>query len=400
MARSQEKKSGTRREGATDHAERPSAVGPGSAGESGGDASHFVWADVRGCVASEAAAYLEAAIHHRLDGIVADDLKVLAPLPPTVRKVFFPKQPDTAALNSPDVDIIVMVDGARVEQSGGRLARCVDVTDAESLDEACRRAQTEPWTILSFADPTKIPLEIVIAAANNATGHTVTVVHDLDEAAVVFGCLERGSDGILMKPRSLDDVVGLAELRANHLGRLSLSELTVEGIHHVGMGERACLDTCSLLKEDEGLLIGSFAGGLVLTCSETHPLPYMPTRPFRVNAGAIHSYTLTTPTRTNYLSELTAGTELVAVRADGRARRVALGRVKIERRPLLSVDAVGPAGQRCNIIVQDDWHVRLLGPNGQVLNVTELKPGDKLLGFLPREARHVGWPVSEFCIER
>ena len=31
---------------------------------------------------------------------------------------------------------------------------------------------------------------------------------------------------------------------------------------------------------------------MILCVSETHPLPYMPTRPFRVNAGAIHSYTL------------------------------------------------------------------------------------------------------------
>ena len=38
------------------------------------------------------------------------------------------------------------------------------------------------------------------------------------------------------------------------------------------------------------VLVGSFGGGFLLCCSETHPLPYMPTRPFRVNAGAVSSY--------------------------------------------------------------------------------------------------------------
>ena len=53
-----------------------------------------------------------------------------------------------------------------------------------------------------------------------------------------------------------------------------------------------------------------------------------------------------------------------------------------------------------NLIAQDDWHVRLLGPGGSVNNVTELKPGDKLLGYVPTEARHVGLPITEFCDER
>ncbi|MFJ2115672.1 MULTISPECIES: 3-dehydroquinate synthase II family protein [unclassified Streptomyces] len=356
--------------------------------------------DVRDCPPDRLTAFLDAAVHHRVDGIVAADTEILAPLPPTVRKVLFPQRSDAVAPEGSDVDVVVTAARAEMPRLTAELGHFVDVRDATSLDEACRRASTEPWTVLSFADPTKIPLEIVIAAANNADGHTVTVVHDLEEAAVVFGCLERGSDGIVMKPRSLEDITALAELRTERVEQVPLSELSVESITHVGMGDRACLDTCSMLMEDEGLLIGSFAGGLVLTCSETHPLPYMPTRPFRINAGAVHSYTLATATRTNYLSELRAGAELIAVRADGRARRVVLGRVKIERRPLLSILATGPDGQSCNIIVQDDWHVRLLGPHGKVLNVTELKPGDTLLGFLPTEARHVGLPVDEFCIER
>ena len=77
-----------------------------------------------------------------------------------------------------------------------------------------------------------------------------------------------------------------------------------------------------------------------------------------------------------------------------------VGRVKIESRPLISIDTVGPDGRTANLILQDDWHVRVLGPGGTVLNSTELKPGDKVLGYLPVEDRHVGYPINEFCLEK
>ncbi|MFD0742078.1 3-dehydroquinate synthase II [Phytohabitans flavus] len=127
---------------------------------------------------------------------------------------------------------------------------------------------------------------------------------------------------------------------------LKLVTLTVTGTTHAGMGERACVDTCTYLEKDEGILVGSRAKGMVLCVSETHPLPYMPTRPFRVNAGAIMSYTLADPTHTRYLSELSAGDSVLAVGADGRTRHAIVGRVKIETRPLLSIDAVSDEGSR------------------------------------------------------
>jgi hypothetical protein len=34
------------------------------------------------------------------------------------------------------------------------------------------------------------------------------------------------------------------------------------------------------------------------------------------------------------------------------------------------------------------------------LDVTELKYGDQVLGYLPIDKRYVGWPVDEFCVEQ
>jgi 3-amino-4-hydroxybenzoic acid synthase len=318
-----------------------------------------------------------------------------------VRKVLFPRRgplPDN--LDGVDVVVIDPAMHGDAAPEGVEVARFVEVVDAETLEQACQAAKTERWTVIEFRDPTKIPLEIVLAAADHANGSIVTIVEDVEEAGIVFGVLEHGSDGVVLRPRAVGDATLLLAAARTQALPLALTELEVTGVTHVGMGERACVDTCTYFREDEGILVGSHSKGMILCVSETHPLPYMPTRPFRVNAGAIHSYTLSANSRTNYLSELRAGGTVLAVDVKGQVRVVTVGRVKIESRPLLSVDAVAPNGVTVNLILQDDWHVRVLGPGGVVLNSTELRPGSKVLGYLPVADRHVGYPINEFCLEQ
>lgn len=369
-----------------------------------GREGHFAWLDVRRIDQERSAAIIQAALHHRIDGIVSDTIDTFADLPPTIRRILVVDEPTADGFPYDTVDLVVLGDRAHVhsEHIGHTPDRAVHVvvSDAPTLQEACEVVREVPWTVLTFTDPTKIPLEIVIAAAENSGGRTVTTVTDVEDAEIVKLVLEHGSDGLLLAPRDADDVVRLARIVEHRPERMELSELVVTAVEHIGMGDRACIDTCSLLEQDEGCLLGSFSSGMFLSCSETHPLPYMPTRPFRWNAGAVHSYVLGPENRTRYISELQAGFPILAVRSDGSVREVRIGRVKIEKRPLLSISARTPDGKTVNVITQDDWHVRLLGPGGSVNNVTELAPGDRLLGYVPTEARHVGLPITEFCDER
>ncbi len=363
------------------------------------------WLDIRS-LREIKAAVVEEALHARIDGIVADDPADFSSLPPTVKKVLFPRGkalPDD--LTGVDVAVVDPAEHGNTAElamrhPGTEFGRFVEIIDAQTLDEACQSARSERWSVLQFRDPTKIPLEIVIAAAARADGNLVTVAADTEEASIIFGVLEHGSDGVMMAPRAVGDASALKASATSGTPDLLLTELQVTASTHIGMGERACVDTCSHLRKDEGILVGSHSKGMILCVSETHPLPYMPTRPFRVNAGAIHSYTLSQHERTNYLSELRAGSKVLAVDVKGQTRLVTVGRVKIETRPLLSVDAVSADGRTVNLILQDDWHVRVLGPGGAVLNSTELKPGDKVLGYLPAADRHVGYPINEFCLEK
>jgi 3-amino-4-hydroxybenzoic acid synthase len=356
-------------------------------------------ADLRDAVRAEA-------IHHGVDAIVADTVADLESLPPTVVAVLMPSAAELPEDLGPAR--IVIVDPNRhgepadlaAEHPGVEFGRYVRVVDAGTLDQACHSARSEPWSVLEFSDTTKIPLEIVLAAAADAKGRVVTMAADPDEATLLFGVLEHGTDGVMMAPRALGDATRLTAATRARSADIPLVELEITGVSYAGMGERACVDTCSWLRPDEGILVGSFSKGLILCASETHPLPYMPTRPFRVNAGAIMSYTLGDAERTRYLSELRAGSTVLAVDATGRTRPVTVGRTKIEARPLLAIDAVAADGRTVNLIVQNDWHVRVVGPGGVVLNSTALRPGDKVLGHLPTKDRHVGYAIDETCLEQ
>lgn len=367
----------------------------------------FAWIDVRNRV-EQTEAIVEEAIHNGVGGIVSDDPALLQKLPPSIRKVVIIR---SELPQSHVEDLLLAADLVLVDHSiasptapafpDAQTGVYLNVVDERTLDIACRLATHVDWLAVDFQqDPSKIPLEILLAAADKAEGRLVTIVHDLEDAAVTFGVLERGSEGVLLAAKQVGEASELIRICHGQTTNLALEEMVIVGLTHVGLGERVCVDTCSYFGKDEGILVGSFAKGMLLISAETHPLPYMATRPFRVNAAALHSYSLTPNNRTRYLAELGGGSELLAVNVKGDARRVVVGRIKMETRPLLRIQARSASGTEIDLVMQDDWHVRLLGPGGSVHNATELKPGDIVLGYSLSDQRHVGYPIKEFLHEQ
>ncbi|WP_052864083.1 3-dehydroquinate synthase II family protein [Streptomyces niger] len=366
----------------------------------------FAWIDLRSVPSEHRTAVIDAAVHARVHAIVDSDAETLALLPNTVRRVLAgaphpgDEHADLVVLETVgDTDALGALEG-RHRDGLKDAAALVHVTDDRTLRLACDAARALPFTVVEFKDPTKIPLEIVIAAADSSPGDLVCRADSIEEAQIIVDVLEKGSEGVLLAPKDAGEVFALVEMLRTTTPDLKLQTLRVMSTEHLGLGDRVCIDTCTHFEQDEGMLVGSYAHGFILCVSETHPLPYMPTRPFRINAGALHSYVLGAENRTNYLSELKAGSPVLAVGADGRTRRIVTGRIKLESRPLLGINAVAEDGTPVNLIVQDDWHVRVLGPGASVLNVTELKRGDEVLGHIATDKRHVGWPVGEFCVEK
>ena len=255
-----------------------------------------------------------------------------------------------------------------------------------------------------FRDPTNIPLELVIASLQSTGTILMKEIKDpanVDDAIVSYGVMEYGAEGVIFSPRDHQVMTRFLEQmsEAEH-ANLSIQVGTVVESRPVGMGYRACIDTSTLFEPDEGMLVGSTSQGGLLCCPEVFFLPYMELRPFRVNAGAVHSYVFNTDNRTDYMSELKAGSPVMLVNSKGRVRRASVGRMKIEQRPLRLIEVEFAGKERVNILMQDDWHVRVFSDAAKPLNISELKPGDKVLGYVTEPGRHVGIKINETIIEK
>ncbi len=244
-----------------------------------------------------------------------------------------------------------------------------------------------------------IPLENIVAAFQGKGSRVFATASGPEDAVLALGILERGVDGILLEATRADDVHATALVVHSKVPSLSMSKVEVLSVRPVGMGDRACVDTCSILESGEGLLVGNQASGLVLVLAETQASEYVPPRPFRVNAGAIHSYVLDAGNKTRYLSDLRAGDPALIVRIDGSVRLATVGRVKIETRPLLMVE-LRHGDQSFKAALQDAETIRVAGQDGKPISVKELKSGDEILAYLSGQARHFGMAVEERLIER
>ena len=100
------------------------------------------------------------------------------------------------------------------------------------------------------------------------------------------------------------------------MGSLKLSPVKVTAIKAVGMGDRVCVDTCSLMSVGEEMLVGSQSRAYFLVQSESEDSPYVAARPFRVNAGAVHAY-VKVGDKTRYLSDPKSGDEVTVVDKEG-----------------------------------------------------------------------------------
>lgn len=362
------------------------------------------WLDLRNRKTDDIAEIVEAAVENQIEAVIGGaDGKLKRRN--GIQLVAF--KDDAASSGTTDADISVHSYNGRTSdllasqlKQGQKDGILIDVTNKDNLEDACAAVRAGLLTVIRFKDPTKIPLEIVLAAGSRRGAKIMTFVSDLEEAKVVMSVLESGPDGVIIAPRSMADIETLGQLCGPRRGLMQLKEFLVTEISNAGTGDRVCVDTCSNFFPDEGLLVGSFGGGFLLCCSETHPLPYMPTRPFRVNAGAVSSYILSTVERTNYLSELRQGHTVTGVRVNGETRPMVVGRCKIETRPLLLVKAQCADGDTASILLQNDWHVRVLGRAGAVHNITELTVGTVVMGYSAAHARHVGMPVDEYCLEQ
>ncbi|MEM2107224.1 MAG: 3-dehydroquinate synthase II [Candidatus Bathyarchaeia archaeon] len=272
------------------------------------------------------------------------------------------------------------------------IAARVIVTRGEDEAKAEYAARLVRYIILKCIDWKTIPLENLIAKLRRKS-KIIMEVDTIEDARLALETLQLGADGVVYKPRTREEITQIAEIVRRSPVKITLSEAEIVNMKPLGVGARACIDTCDLLNPREGLLVGSQSSGLFLVESETFENPHVEPRPFRVNAGSVASYTLVSPERTKYLSELRCGDEVMIVDFKGKTRTVNICRVKIEWRPMVMITAKCE-GRNMNVILQNAETIRLVTSEGSV-SVSEVKPGAKVLVRSEAGGRHFGTLVEE-----
>ncbi len=271
-----------------------------------------------------------------------------------------------------------------------------DIAISSTADEALViRLARQGAVVVRTPDWTIIPLENLVAQS----GNIFVEVSDLDSARTALGVLEKGVDGLVIagaRPGLIKEIVRLVRESSP---ALALSTVRITRVQSLGMGDRVCVDTCTNMGPGEGMLVGNSSGGLFLVHAESLENPYVAPRPFRVNAGPVHAYIRVSPEKTKYLGELQAGDEVLIVNHQGKTAPAVVGRVKVERRPLMLV-AGEASGQEIATILQNAETIRLTRPNGEAVSIVTLQPGDEVLAALEATGRHFGHKIQETILEK
>jgi len=279
----------------------------------------------------------------------------------------------------------------------GRKFQILSNTDIENVLSIAKKGLD--FVIIEVKDWKIIPLENIIAKLHKIHTKIFAIAKTPEEVRKMFSILEVGVDGVIFNTSSINEVREVMVYLGTKSFEMKPAKITE--IKEVGDGERVCVDTASMLHKGEGMLIGSKSNFLFLVHNESVGSSFTSPRPFRVNAGAVHCYTLSPDGTTNYLSEVETGSEVLIFNSKGKARRATVGRSKIERRPMLMIKAIVD-GEVGGIIAQDAETIRFVKSNGQLVSVTHLKKGDVVMVHSkPAMGRHFGMEVSdEYILEK
>ncbi|HQD26355.1 3-dehydroquinate synthase II [Methanoculleus sp. DTU007] len=312
----------------------------------------------------------------------------------------------TTAIES-GADTLVVEDAQCVRELGrvttvaekGDLIPGKDVFEVEIVDKAAEeealRLSRQGYVVVRTRDWTVIPLENLVAQSDRI----IAAVGSADEAKVALTVLERGTAGVLLATDDPAEIRRTAGVIAGAGEEIPLVPFEVTRIVPVGMGDRVCVDTCSLLADGEGMLVGNTSSAFLLVHPETLENPYVAPRPFRVNAGAVHAYALLPDGKTAYLADLAVGDKVLIAEHTGATHDAVVGRIKIERRPLLLVEA--RAGEStASLVLQNAETIRLVRPDGSAVSVAALEVGDRVLGSVAKGGRHFGVAVNETIREK
>lgn len=249
--------------------------------------------------------------------------------------------------------------------------------------------------VVRGVDWTIVPLENLLSK----TGNIFVEIQEPQEGRTALGILEKGVEGVVINNPDPDAVRQMLLMFKEKKEKLGLLTARVTRIEPLSSGDRVCVDTCSSMDLGEGMLVGNSSQALFLIHSENVENPFVNTRPFRVNAGPVHAYIRMADGGTKYLSEIRTGDRVLIVNFEGKSYPAVVGRAKVERRPLVLVEAEEKS-QPISVILQNAETIRLIQPDGKAISLIDLQEGSEVLVYREKGGRHFGVQIDETVVER
>ncbi len=175
-------------------------------------------------------------------------------------------------------ELAVDADGTLFDAAGARVGRSVTLRDARDVLAANALAGSEAVVLAAVSDGCWqiIPAENMVAAFARTRTRLLFRANSADDAGVLLGALETGVDGVVL---ATDDAAEVAQLHSALRPPRRVPELlpavVTRVVGSVGLGDRACVDTASVLSPSEGLLLSSFASGFFLVVSEANETDFI-----------------------------------------------------------------------------------------------------------------------------
>ena len=288
----------------------------------------------------------------------------------------------------------------------------VNITDSMGQETAKSLIGSVNWVLAELGEWKMIPLENLVAASNGTPTKIAAVINSAKQVTGAAFALELGVDALLLKADAeIWEVAVIAKAQRIEMNKtvneqsenldndfeidkLELEEVIIDSVESGEVGDRVCIDFTRMLDDGDGLLVGSSSSSMILVHAETLNTDFVPARPFRVNAGAVHGYTMKADGSTAYLSEVSSGDILLISNCKGKTKKMQVGRVKIERRPMLKVNWTNANANLGNCFLQQAETVRLVDSEGRAIPITSIKIGQRILARRQYGARHIGLKVD------
>lgn len=300
----------------------------------------------------------------------------------------------------------------KLYQNETLIGASIVISNDEDQNRAISLAGSASWVLLEFENWAMIPIENIISAFTNSGTKIAAMIRTVPEAQGAGFALELGVDALVtsadkelieackvVKSIRLEKTLKEDQQNVIDYSKIPTSLSNVISADPIGTGDRACIDLTCLLEPGEGMFVGASSQSMCLVHGETISSEYVPTRPFRVNAGSVNMYVLMANGETKYISEIKSGDEVLVAKENGVTRTAFVGRMKIEHRPLILLKWQNRNGNNHHATIQQAETVRIVSEFGDCISVTDIEKNTQIVTFEYNKTRHIGKVVSSSVTE-